>query len=403
MASMKHLQVINLSHNGGGSGGSGKDILFRFFPALTTELRLRIWQSSIEQHRLLEVEVDRRWSTGDAPTYSTTNAHDKLVRGRNYTATVQGCHLHSKLLRVNSESRQVALSFYRVHIPCYFRTGKFKDGTERTIKSTLYFNPEYDFMFLNAKHPPEHTFVDFLHDLREYDPKHIGLLNLALDTNSMSLLHSLTNISEATARAAFVDTLRQLQEIFWVAQSISGRAILGPLENFQGAGVRFNHSMPVKASTPTFKLGQDPRAIGPDLKYVLTACSDPRQMRVQWRQLLAKWQIQQAVPTKERVLFTYEVPYEQQICNIKTANEFLIGEETQWLRTQQKWHRVVMKHAGKVPVEGPEELANVVRPAIGFWLFPVEALGDLEGDLSGMKKVFDMTGYWPELALSSLS
>ena len=61
-----------------------------------------------------------------------------------------------------------------------------------------------------------------------------------------------------------------------------------------------------------------------------------------------------------------------------------------------------MKHIGKVPVEGPEELAEVVRPAIRIWLFPVEAFGDLEGDLSGMMMVFDMTGYWPELALSSL-
>jgi hypothetical protein len=403
MASTKHLQVINLSHSGVGSSGGGTDVLFPFFLLLSTELRLRIWQSSIEQHRLLEVEVDRRWNAGDAPTYSTTNTHDKLISGRNYTATVRGCHLHSKLLRVNSESRQAALSFYRVHIPCYFRTGEFEDGTERTIKSTLYFNPEYDFMFLRAKHAPEHTFVEFLHDLKSYDPKHIGLLNLALDINSMTVLHSLTNISEATARAAFVDTLQRLQEIFWVAQSRSGRAILGPLESFQGAGIRFNHSMPLKVSTPTFQLRQDPRAIGPDLKYVLTAYSDPRQMRVQWRQLLAKWQIQQAVPTKERVLFAFEVPEEQQVCDIKTANEFLIVEETKWLKTQQKWHRVVMRHAGKVPVESPEELAEVVRPAIGFWLFPVEALGDLEGDFSEMKKVFDMTGYWPELALSCLS
>jgi hypothetical protein len=394
MATSKHLQIINSSYSG------GEDVLFPLFPVLSTELRLRIWQYSIEQHRLLEVEVNRPRPRGseDAPLYSTTNALDKLISGRNYTATVQGCHLHSKLLHVNSESRQVALKFYRVHIPCYFQTSEYT-----TIKSTLYFNPEYDFMFLRAQDSPEHTFVDFLYDLKAYDPKDIGLLNLALDMNSMRTLHSLTNISEAPARATFVDSLRRLQEIIWVAESMCGRAILGPLDNFQGVGVRFNHSMPIKAITPAFNfLRQDPRAIGPDLKYVLTACSDPRQMRVEWRQLLAKWEIRQALQTKERVLFTCQVPGEQQVCDIKTANKFLKEEEERWLRVQQRWHRVVMKHAGKVPVEGPEELAEAVRPAIGFWLFPAEALGGLEGDLSGTKKVFDMTGHWPELALSSL-
>lgn len=394
MSASEHLQIINPSYRG------SEDVLFRPFPMLSTELRLRIWQCSIEQHRLLEVEVDGPWGFEDAPLYSTTNALDKLISGRNYTATVQGCHLHSKLLHVNSESRQVALKFYRVHIPCYFRTCE-----DTTIKSTLYFNPEYDFMFLRAKHPPEHTFVDFLYDLKAYDPKDIGLLNLALDMVGMSALHSLRNFSEAPARATFVDSLRRLQEIIWVAESISGRAIMGPLDNFQGVGVRFNHSMPIKAITPTFSfLRPDPRAIGPDLKYVLTACLDPRQMRVQWRQLLAKWEIRQALQTKERVLFTCKVPkYEQQVCDIKTANKFLKEEEERWLRVQQRWHRIVMRHTEKVPVEGPEELAEAVRPAIGFWLFPAEALGGCEGDLSGMKKVFDMTGHWPELALSSLS
>jgi hypothetical protein len=366
---------------------------------LSTELRLRIWQCSIEQYRLLDIEVDCPRGSKDDPLYSTTNALDKLISGRNYTATVQGCHLYSKLLYVNSESRQVALKFYRIHIPCYFRRSE-----DTTMKSTLYFNPEYDFMFLRAKHNPEHTFVDFLYDLKAYDPKHIGLLNLALDISGISTLYSLTNISEAPARDTFVDSLQRLQEIIWVAESMSGRAIIGPLDNFQGVGVRFNHSMPIKAITPTFNfLRPDPRAIGPDLNYVLTACLDPRQMRVQWRQLLAKWEIRQALQAKERVLFACQVPNEQQVCDIKTANKFLNEEEERWLRVQYRWHRIVIRHAGKVPVEGPEELAEVVRPAIGCWLFPAEALGGLEGDLSGTKKVFDMTGHWPDLALSSLS
>ncbi|KAH8645885.1 hypothetical protein BGZ60DRAFT_555034 [Tricladium varicosporioides] len=397
MPTPKHLKIINLSYSG------SKDTLFHLFPMLSTELRLRIWRSSIEQHRLLEVHIDDAWGP-DTPLYSTTNILNKLVSGRNYRAIVQGSYLYSKLLHVNRESRQVALGFYRVHIPCYLRTAedRSKCRTETTLKSTLYFNPEYDFMFLSTEHLPKNNLVEFLYDLRPYDPKDIGLLNLALDMNGMSTLHSLTNISEDPARDTFVDFLRRLQEIIWVAKSMGVHAILGPLNNFQDAGVRFNHSMPIKPIKPTFNLlKQDPRAIGPDLKYVLTACTDPRQMRVQCRQLLARWEIRQPLQTKERVLFAYQNPREQ-IFDVKTANKFLEEEEEEWLESQQRWHRIVMKHVGKVPVEDPKELADAVRPAIGFWLFSAEALGPLEGDLSRSKKVFDMTGHWPELALSSL-
>src|SRR5579862_562593 len=122
MAASQHLQIINPPYC------RGEDVLFSQFPMLPTELRLRIWQCSVEQHRLVEVEVEPLLGSEDAPLYSTTNALNKLISGRNYTATAQGFQLHSKLLRVNSESRKVALRFYRVHIPCYLQTSK--DGIE---------------------------------------------------------------------------------------------------------------------------------------------------------------------------------------------------------------------------------------------------------------------------------
>ncbi|KND88467.1 hypothetical protein TOPH_06851 [Tolypocladium ophioglossoides CBS 100239] len=381
-----HLQIINPSYCRG------------------EELRLRIWQLSAEQHRLLEADVEPPSDSGEAPLCSTRNTLNKLISGRNYTATVQGFQVHSKLLRVNSESRRVTLRFYRVHIPCYIQTSNKR--TKRIRKTTLYYNPEYDFMHLRAHHQPvEHSFIDFLYDLKAYDPRDVGLLNLAIGTNGMTDLHTLAEVSEAPARATLVDSLSRLQEIIWLAKSIAGRAIMGPLQDFQGVGVRFNHSMPVKVITPSFNLlRRDPRPVGPELKFVLTACSDPRQMRIRWQELQERWEIRQAQPARERVLFAYDTPsYEEQVYDIKTAGKFLKEEEERWLGSQQKWHMIAKKFAGKVPVEGPEELANAVRPAIGFWLFPAEALGDLGGSLSGSKVVFDMTGHWLELALSYLS
>ncbi|KAF2176952.1 hypothetical protein K469DRAFT_721140 [Zopfia rhizophila CBS 207.26] len=396
MAVPQHLQIINPSYR------HDEGVLFGQFQMLTTELRLCIWECAVQQQRLLEVEIEPPSDPGDAPPYSTTNALNKLISGHNYTATVRGFQAHSKLLRVNSESRKVALRFYRVHIPCYLRMSGERYGPR--FKATFYFNPEYDFMHVTAHQPVEHTFVDFLHDLKAYDPQDVGLLNLALDSSGMNNLYSLANVSEAPARATFVDSLSCLQQIIWVAQSHTGRAIMGPLSDFRSAGVRFNHSMPIKAIKPSFNLlRHDPRPVGPELRYVLTACADPREMRVLWQKLLERWKIRQAQPTRERVLFAYEpLSYQAQIYDIKTANKFLKEEEVGWLRGQQERHWLVMKFAGKVPVEGPEELAKATRPAIGFWLFPAGAFGNLEGTILRRKMVFDMTGYWPELALSHL-
>ncbi len=104
-------------------------------------------------------------------------------------------------------------------------------------------------------------------------------------------------------------------------------------------------------------------------------------------------------------MFAYDPPsYEQQVRDVATARRFLVEEETKWFKAQQQFRVMIRKldHA-TVPVETDEELERAVRPAIGFWLFPAEAMGGIDGDLSGSKKAFDMRGYWPELALSCVS
>ncbi|KAK9792854.1 putative 2EXR domain-containing protein [Seiridium cardinale] len=405
MAPPQHLQIINPSYC------RSEDAAFSRFSMLPTELRLRIWICSLERHRLIEVRIDAPEDSAGARPYSTTNALGKLISGRNYTATVQALQLYSKLLRVNRESRSTALGFYRVHIPCHLQAAAERDMLPQMIKptstkATLYFNPEYDFIHPTTRGPAEHTVVDFLHDLKANDPRDVGLLNLALDSNGMAAgLYPLSEISEESAKASFVSTLSQLREVIWVAQSHSGRKIMGPVEDFVGVGVRFNHSLPIKPITPSFDLlKHDPRPVGPDLKYVLTGASDPRQMRVHWQELLRRWNIHQTQPTRERVLFAYATPsYEQQVYDTKTAAMFLDKEEKRWLKAQQQRRKLTMKYAGKVPVEGPEELAKAVRPTVGFWLFPAEALGPLEGGAWTMKKVFDMSRHWPELAMSNIS
>ncbi|KAI9713533.1 MAG: hypothetical protein M1820_000915 [Bogoriella megaspora] len=404
----QHLQSINASHH------RGEAATFSRFSMLPPELRLRIWRCSLERHRFIEVEVDLPQGSEEARPYSTTNTLNKLISGGKYNAIVQALQLNSKLLRVNSEARETALGFYRVHIPCHLNASKERatsprETTAGSTKSILYFNPEYDYIHLSTRGPAEHTFVDFLHDLKAYDPRDVGVLNLALEINSMNAgLNGLSSISEAPAKASFVKCLSHLQEIIWVASSHMGRMIMapemGPIQDWQRIGVRFNHSMPIQAITPSFDLlGHDPRQVGPELKYVVTGTSDPRQMRVYWQELLRRWDIRQTRPTRERVLFAYDPPpYEEQVCDTETMNRFLLTEQKRWLEAQEFKRSTTLKLAGRIPVEGPEELARAVRPAVGFWLFPAEALGPLQGELWHMKKMFDMTGWWPELALSNL-
>jgi len=57
-----------------------------------------------------------------------------------------------------------------------------------------------------------------------------------------------------------------------------------------------------------------------------------------------------------------------------------------------------------------EDLEKAVKPAFGFWLFPLEALGPLPKEGTSVdwgihfraKRMVDMSEHWPELALVSL-
>jgi hypothetical protein len=126
---------------------------------------------------------------------------------------------------------------------------------------------------------------------------------------------------------------------------------------------------------------------------------DPRAMRLQWRELLTTWEIQRTKQVTERVLFSSRAQF-QNIQDISTVNKHSEEEEERWLYNKEKF-AWAFKRGGRRFVE-PDENPTAVRSAVGFRLFPAEALGALNGDLTRTKKTFDLTGYWPELALSCL-
>ena len=139
---------------------------------------MNVWRHALQRQRIIILRSKGYREQAATDAAKTAESAEKSER---YCVLVDGCQVLSKYLRVNRESREETLVFYRVHLPCSF-TGK---GT--TNPGTFQFNPEYNFFFIRAEWPAMHTSIDLLYRLKNtYDPCHVGLLNLAIDLNSIN-------------------------------------------------------------------------------------------------------------------------------------------------------------------------------------------------------------------------
>lgn len=325
---------------------------------------------------------------------------------------VDGSQLLSKLLLVNRESREEALIFYRVHLPCRFTRGATGHGT-------VLFNPEWDFLHISAEWPAKDTLVDFLYHLKTiYDPRHIGLLNLAMDGNGLSAtdLYGLQSSDlDPEVRSAFVETLTQLREVWFISTPGVGRRILGVWSGLGTSETIFNRSLPILPIPPSFeRLHRDPRPIAHDLRY-LTGLVDSRDVLRRWLQLLQRWHI-----SPPRIEYRFLLAFDptiggDEISDRTSAKIWLQKEDDQWNGRGPddgflKNKKVNWPVGAEDEKYNNEDLEKAVRPAFGFWLFSVEALalidemGLLENERSRSRgETFsNMTEHWPELALSSL-
>ncbi|KAI0465978.1 hypothetical protein F4859DRAFT_338807 [Xylaria cf. heliscus] len=414
MASQRHLQIINPVHRESSS--------FLLFPLLPTELRLIIWQLSLQRPRLINIQLSPNKLNQDEPQdepslYGTQNNLGRVNSDRQYSITANGSQLLSKLLRVSSEARQATLQFYRVQLPCHFELG------DRQGYGTLLFNPEFDILHIQPGREI-YNFVDFLHDLRAYDPQDAGLLNLALDNNCVANLSGIDISSlRLASRAAFMDTLANLRQVYFVCLESVGRIYLGPRGGIHTVtGFEIHRSRPIMSTIPTFdRIAQDPRGgMTRDLSRVFVGTFDPRLMPCRWHLLLDVWQISHAHGNIEYRFLVANgwgsgriARSAIKISDRDSAAEWLRQEEERWIVGQERHATSILRRGGKLPVESPEELEHVPRPAIGFWLFPIEALGPMPDQLALLnldehrapwesKRVVDMRQHWPELCLASM-
>lgn len=239
-------------------------------------------------------------------------------------------------------------------------------------------------------------------DLKAYDLLDIGLCNLSINQQT---LHSsrwaelMPESLDRPARAAYLDTLSQLREVFWITITSLARGH-GPI---RGAGVCLNEAVPIMTREPVFdRLRSDPRPIEAHIEKVPISTSDPREMIGMWRQLIANANISYITrPVRYRYLLTSG--YDQapgDICRLGEAERYLEEERSGW--------RTSLERLALFGRELPHyDWWGKVDAAFGFWLFPVDVddrapFGLAEDDPLRSGQVLSLSGNWPELGLSGM-
>ncbi|KAF4450071.1 acyl- oxidase [Fusarium austroafricanum] len=409
MSSKNHLKIF--THDSSPPGP--KPTSFPKFASLPTEIRLNIWKWTLRHQRIIQIRLHmhlvlhvNRAENGlpVPPIYPGEN-------DPSYYPVVQGQQVLSKLLRVNKESRMVALSFYRVHLPCWLTRGASKK--DLWVPGTVYYNPEYD--FLHIQQDTMH-FVDFVYKLKtDHDPRHIGLRNLALCSNMMGTgLHGIqpSRISPPTMKA-FREVLAGLHEVWFVniqtlVRQLCGRETGWPImeETF------FDRSFPIAAMSLRFdRIGQDPRPISNDLRGLHTI--NPYYQYESWLRALDKLGVKRT-GIQYRFLLAFTPGNEDDdIYNYEDATKWLKKEDDIWTgkyKSDGPFSSLNLTEtpASELPRFRDEDLNKAVRPAIGFWLFPVDAFckdSSSTGSHPSHPRItgLDIAEHWPELAVSRIS
>lgn len=410
---------------------------FHSFATLPAELRVRVWKLSLEQQTplitvsLSDVKKKRKRKRNDTdasdpksqPLYSGRNHLGNPVSGSAYRVTLQNRPFFSPLLWSCSESRQIALSYYRVRIPMVPSDGP--------ASPQLYLNPDHDYLYIRSL-----TYglllAHFLCDLRSYDTSGTGIRHLALysqvatgklesivapalgenDHTSSSSSSSLSSAS-TTAVTYFRETLRNLRTLWFVHLTTDHARIMGgPLSGLPG-----NYQLGLNCSVPVFPrasrftiLGPDPRPIEQDMKK-LPVFSDPRMAALAWEDMEERFGVGYKVVRTGGMgakpgatplpLVTTSPPrriisYAVAVCAVdtddynhemtaevrgpKTFNRYLAKEKEIWEDYEEKFSGF----RGKMTV-------SQVPSAAGFWLFPADSFDSLPLD-QGKKISFDMAG-----------
>ncbi|KAK7698792.1 hypothetical protein SLS64_012143 [Diaporthe eres] len=397
------------------------DRTFPLFSSLPKELRLQIWEEAAPRRRLVHLTICPRLyrlkeKESDYPVrYLKKNHLGNPISGSDYQIFADNGRLDHALLSVNREARQVVLKFYRIQMPAICGQSHYGKPIPHCYgeRTTLHINPEHDVVQIQAEEPVRESLIDFLWDMKAYDPKGVGLLRLATSlenfcTNDLRYLKR-SDLLLIRQRQALVETLSQLQEV-WFVNVGSGRYLYQPTEDGSETMVPYCIRMSGYESVgPEAREGAEA-----ELQRLYMGRVDPRELMWRWKRLLHTWKIQHP---QGQVKYRLMVAQQQKPCKDEPSAMRLarklgilsIRDRERYLFKEDKIFRPGACEAGSGTVPDqvkPEESGTTKTAALGFWSFPIEAVGEIgEGkNLSDCdyepNRFLDMRSYWPELILA---
>jgi len=138
---------------------------------------------------MITVQVLYLGLTGQETRYAEKNDLGNVVSGENYTVSVTSHHGISKLFRICRESRAIAQRFYHICLP----SRSHPTFGEAIL---LYLSSEFDILHIvNAGLDSEAIFFDFIHDIKAYDPRGLGVKHLAFQSHNLATLLSVGRLS----------------------------------------------------------------------------------------------------------------------------------------------------------------------------------------------------------------
>lgn len=209
------------------------------------------------------------------------------------------------------------------------------------------------------------------------------------------------------AISAFTATLTNLQRVFFHRVVYTDARQM--FDSMDMAAVRYVRSFPINSQTEAFDLVEtDPRRIDADLDKVSIG-RDPRAMLCLWRDMERNFEIRRSgKPVKFQYLITAPTWGQEEGMEISTradAGRLLRIEKELWL---SGWDEDgLFTRWGYINPDTPEKIKMAPIPAVGFWLFPVDAFGDVpEGDFADIRwsmiEPVNLTQHRPQLGVFRL-
>lgn len=373
---------------------------FTLFPLLPPELRRCIWEQCLPRSRFIRIDVLRvadrpcleqpypgsvcyeNWTPSVAPEKPPAPTDRLKPTTMFYTITLHHCYSPSILLRINQEARKVATDVYRIRLPfCPFSS---RDGRYRAV---LPLDPEHDIVKFNLGLIELDLPAAFLHDTLAYDPRGLGLANIALiSAFSFEGLHKL-QLSELVDEGRwFRKSIANLKTIYIETEIIERST---PLDLW---------GIPLMAWVSDFHWqGPDRRPVEANLSKLTIRGMHPKEAREAWAQLETNFGIDRSASPRgpleilhmgAREHFDFKGP--------RPISVEDMAEVVQKTKKTMPW--VSSRMAAKLDPRA--------APTGGFWVWPSDAFDNVPvSDDPGPYGNFvaDMTGQpLPQLAVFDL-